>query len=150
MIKRTWVLFGCLVLLSSCDRPASHNFFRETRGIVVGEPLAFGHYWILPVTFVERGLNSAIWIGGAKTKIIRNKIYVTATFGMPTTAPSYYGNHLDLGHLEDGRYQLIYLDPDGSEILVTEITIENKWTEEEKEIRRVNEEFQRQVRSGKH
>ena len=83
-------------------------------------------------------MNSAKWIGNVKMKVSENKIYVTAMSCMPMEKPSYYGNHLDLGYLKDGRYQLIYLDPDGTGIPIKEIIIDNKWTEQEMKIQRQN------------
>lgn len=123
------------------DKAVDHRSPIVAGGFRIGEPVSFERYWILPFYIDQKGLNSSIWVGSVKMKIVERKVFVTAVQTMPSKNPSHYGNHLDLGYLEDGQYQLIYLDPDGTEVPIKEIKIDNNWTEQEKELRKQNSEL---------
>lgn len=121
-MKKIFSIILIMLALIGCDHKVDRSFFATTDGIVIGTPQSFDRMWVIPVKFITAITHSAIWVGSVDFKIDERKIYVTAVM---TDDKKYVANRLDLGFLNNGDYELIYLNTDGTKVPLQKFKIDN-------------------------
>lgn len=127
-----------MIALIGCDHKVDRDFFAPADGIVIGTPQSFDRKWILPVKFQTATIHSAVWVGSVDFRIDERKIYITA---MMTDDQKSFANHLDLGSIDNGEYELIYLNTDGMKIPLEKFKIDNQYTADERKVQEQNSTF---------